>query len=108
MFYFSKRTTFYKFVPLSLRAVLSISRRRKLFLKFFAHEKGLGHMFQNSLVVLQFSFFASYKPKMIFGKTTPVDNDQKCKFQRFCPARSDCNNVAHGILSCYKLQGVFS
>ena len=31
-----------------------------------------------------------------------------CKFQRFCPARSDCSNVAHGILSCYKLQGVFS
>ena len=45
---------------------------------------------------------------MIFGKTTPVDNDQKCKFQRFCPARSDCNNVAHRILSRYKLQNVFS
>ena len=31
-----------------------------------------------------------------------------CKFQRFCPARSDCSNLAHGILSCYKLQAVFS
>ena len=44
---------------------------------------------------------------MIFGQTTPMDSDRKCKFQRFCPARSDCYNIAHGILSCYKLQGAF-
>ena len=31
---------------LPLRAVLSTSRRKKSFLLFFAHEKGLGHMFQ--------------------------------------------------------------
>ena len=45
---------------------------------------------------------------MIFGQTTSVDSNQKCKFQRFCSACRDCNNVAHGILSCYKLQDVFS
>ena len=33
-------------VLLSLRAVLSTSRRKKVFFYFFAHEKGLGHMFQ--------------------------------------------------------------
>ena len=32
---------------------------------------------------------------MIFGQTTPVvDSDRKWKFQRFWPARSDCNNLA--------------
>ena len=45
---------------------------------------------------------------MIFGQTNPMDSDRKCKFHRFCPARSDCNDIAHGILSCYKLQDVFS
>ena len=45
---------------------------------------------------------------MIFGQTTPVDSDRKCKFHRFFPARSDCNNIAHAILSCYKLQGAFN
>ena len=44
---------------------------------------------------------------MIFGQTTPVDSDRKCKFQRFCPARNDCINVARGILSCYKLGAVY-
>ena len=33
-------------VQLSLRAILWTSRRKKSFLLFFAHEKGLGHMFQ--------------------------------------------------------------
>ena len=33
-------------VPLSLRAVLSTSRRKEGFLLFFAHERGSGHMFQ--------------------------------------------------------------
>ena len=32
--------------PLSLKAVISTSRRKKSCLLFFAHEKGLGHMFQ--------------------------------------------------------------
>ena len=41
---------------------------------------------------------------MIFGQTTLVNSDRKCKFQRFCPARSDGNSAAHGILSCFKLQ----
>ena len=53
-------------------------------------------------------FLCRHRPKMIFGQTTPVDSDRKCKFQKFCPARSDRNNVAHGILSCYKLRDVFS
>ena len=43
---------------------------------------------------------------MIFGQTTPVDSDRKCKFHRFFPARSDCNDIAHGILSCYKMYSV--
>ena len=37
-----------------------------------------------------------------------MDSDRKCKFHRFCPARSDCNNIAHAVLSCYKLQGAFN
>ena len=73
----------------------------------FQNEKSLyvskiDQLFSNSLFVLR------HKPKMIFGQTTPVNSDRKCQFQRFCPVRSDCNNIAHGILSCYKLQGVFS
>ena len=52
-------------------------------------------------------FSRRHKPKMIFGQYTRMDSDRKCKFQRFCPARSDCNNIAHRILSCYKLQGAF-
>ena len=59
-------------------------------------------MFSNSL------FLPRHKSKRIFGQTTPVNNDRKCKFQRFCPALSDYNNVAHEILSRYKLQDVFS
>ena len=81
----------------------------KSFLLFFAHEKGQDTCFKDSSVVLQFFFYVCrHKPKKMFGQTTRVDSDRKCKFQRFCPARSDCNNVAHGILSFYKLQGVFS
>ena len=53
-------------------------------------------------------FLTRHKSKMIFGQTTPVNSDRKRKFQRFCPARSDCNNAAHGILSRYRLQDVFS
>ena len=33
-------------VPLSLRAILSTPVKKKSFPLFFAHEKGLGHMFQ--------------------------------------------------------------
>ena len=67
-----------------------------------AHVSKMVYLFSNSL------FLCYHKPNMIFGQTTSVNSDRKCKFQRFCPARSDCNNVAHGILSCYKLQDVFS
>ena len=82
---------------------------KKSFLFFFAHEKGLGHMFQKKVKLFSNSLFSHrHKPKMIFGQTTPVNSDRKCKFQIFCPALNNCNNVAHGILSCYKLQGVFS
>ena len=42
---------------------------------------------------------------MIFGQYTRVHSD---RIHRFCPARSDCNNIAHAILSCYKLQGAFN
>ena len=63
--------------------------------------KKIVQLFSNSL------FLRRHRPKMIFGQTTPVDSDRKCKFQRFCPARSDCNNVAQGILSCYKLGAVY-
>ena len=43
-------------------------------------------------------FSRRQKPKMIFGQYTRMDSDRKC------PAR---NNIAHRILSCYKLQGAF-
>ena len=82
---------------------------KKVVFYFWHYEKSLGHMFQ-----IQFSccsilcFLRRHKPKMIFGKTTRVDSDRKCKFHRFCPARRDCNNTAHAILSCFKLQDVFS
>ena len=58
-------------------------------------------LFSNSL------FLRRYKPKMIFGQTTLLDSDRKCKFHRFCPARSDSYNIAHEILSFCKLQGAF-
>ena len=66
-------------------------------------------MFQKQFRCSPILFFCvAISQKMIFGQITPVDSDQKCKFQRFCPARSDCNNAAHGILSRYRLQDVFS
>ena len=79
----------------------------KRFLLFFAHVKGLGHMFQKQFSCSPILFFCVViSQKWVLAR--PPLGDRKCKFQRFCPARSDCNNVAHGILSCYKLQGVFS
>ena len=81
---------------------------KKVFFYFLPMKRVQGTCIKNSLAVLQFSFFASPQAKMIFGMTTSVNSDRKRKFQRFCPARSDCDNVAHGILSCYKLQDVFS
>ena len=65
-------------------------------------------MFQKQLSSSPILFLRRHKPKMIFGQYTRVDSDRKCKFHRFCPARSDCNNIAHAILSCYKLQGAFN
>ena len=38
----------------------------------------------------------------------PREQRSKVLISKICSARSDCNNIAHGILSCYKLQGVFS
>ena len=90
-------------VPLSLRAVLSTSRRKKDFFYFLPMKKVQDTCFKNSLVVLQFSFFASPQAKNHFWPDHPANSDRKCQFQRFCPARTGCNNVAHGILSCYKL-----
>ena len=49
-----------------------------------------GPLSTSLLVVLQFSFLASPQAK------NDLDSDRKCKFHRFCPARSDCNNIAHG------------
>ena len=71
----------------------------------FAHEKGLGHMFQKQFSSSPILFLRLHKPKMIFGQYTRVHSD---RIHRFCPARSDCNNIAHAILSCYKLQGAFN
>ena len=69
---------------------------------FRTHVSKIVQLFSNSL------FLGRQKPKMIFGWYTRVHSDRKCKFHRFCPARSDCNNIAHAILSCYKLQGAFN
>ena len=71
----------------------------KSFLSFLAHEKGLGYMFQKQLSCSPVLFFTSPQVKNDFWPAIHVDSDRKCKFQRFCPARSDCNNVAHGMLS---------
>ena len=38
----------------------------------------------------------------------PREQRSKVLISKICSARSDCNNIAHGILSCYKLQDVFS
>ena len=69
---------------------------------FRAHVSKIVQLFSNSL------FLGRQKPKMIFGQNTCVDSDRKCKFHRFCPARSDCNNIAHAILSYYKLKSAFN
>ena len=71
---------------------------------FRAHVSKMVYLFSNSL------FLRCRKPTMIFGQTTPVNSDRKYKFQRFCPARSDFNNVVHGILSAtsYKMYSVRS
>ena len=59
----------------------------------FPSEKSLFYFFPMKRVQDTFHFFGVEK-KNIFGQTTPMDSDRKCKFQRFCPARSDYNNVA--------------
>ena len=60
----------------------------------------------SKIVQLFLFFLGRQKPRMIFGQYTLVDSDRKCKFHRFCPARNDCNNIAHAI--SYKLQGAFN
>ena len=64
-------------MPLSLRAVLSTSRRKKIFSFIFCPRKGLKthvlkvvKLFSNSL------FLRRHKPKMIFGQTSPVNSDR--------------------------------
>ena len=90
---------------LSLRATLAKSGpldfpTEKIFLLFFAHEKGFGHMFQKKFSCSPILFFLRrHKSKTVFGQYTCVDSDRKGKFHRFCPVRSDCNNIAHRILS---------
>ena len=37
-----------------------------------------------------------------------MESNRKCKVHRFCPARSDCNNMAHGIVTSYKMYSVSS
>ena len=69
---------------------------------FRTHVSKIVQLFSNSF------FSRRHKPKMIFGQYTRVDSDRKRKFHRFCPARNDCNNIAHAILSSYKLQGAFN
>ena len=84
----------------------------KLVFYFLPHEKSLGHMFQiqSSCSSILFFFFASPQAKNYFWQDHPCGqrSDRKCKFHRFCPGRRECNNTAHAILSCYKLQDVFS
>ena len=46
-------------------------RWKKNIILFFAYEKGLGHMLKNSLVVVQFSFFASPLAKNNFWPDRP-------------------------------------
>ena len=70
---------------------------KKSFPLFFAHEKGLGHMFQKSLVVFEFSFFASLQAKIGFWPDPRVDKDWKCKFHSFCQGCCDCSSIAHAI-----------
>ena len=81
-------------VSLPLRECFSTSRRKKFSLYFFGHKKRkpFKKCLINSLVVLQFSFLCHHKLKLIF----------------FWPNRCDCNNIAHGIFSCHKLQDLFS
>ena len=49
--------------------------RRQYFIILFSK---IVKLFSNSL------FLRRHKSKMIFGQTTPVDSNRKCKFQRFC------------------------
>ena len=92
-------------MPLSLRVVLSTSRREKVFFYFLPTKRVKDTCFKNSSVVLQFFFSVATDQKWFFGQYTRVDSD---RIHRFCPARSDRNNKAHAILSCDKLQGAFN
>ena len=66
----------YTLVPLSLRVVLSTSRRRKSLLLFFAHEKGLGHV-QKIVVPLP--------AKIYFWLEHPIFKNEISKY-RLCSA----------------------
>ena len=65
-------------VPLPLRAVLSNFRRKKSFLLFFAHQKGLGHMFQKYFSCSPTLFFCvatsqnDFWPDHPFGQRSKV------------------------------------
>ena len=79
------------------------SSRKQVFFHFCLRKGFKTHV---SKIVQLFSTSLSlrrHKPKTIFGQTTRLDSDQKCKFHRFCPVRRNSNNMAHGIISCYKL-----
>ena len=105
---------FVLFYPKVLSATLAKSGpldfpSKKSFPLFFCPWKGfrthiskIVWLFSNSL------FFASPQAKSDFWLDPCVDSDRKCHFHNFCRGCCDCNNVAHGILSCYKLQDIFS
>ena len=57
MFFTCATYTDLSFLSASLRAVLLTSRRKKSFVLFFAHEKGLGRMFQKQFSCSPILFF---------------------------------------------------
>ena len=52
---------------LSLRALLSTSRRKNVFFYFLPMKRVKDTCFKDSLVAIQFSFLGRHKPKIIFG-----------------------------------------
>ena len=84
----------YTLVSLSLRAVLSTSRRRKSLLLFFAHEMGLQHV-SKIIVSLRAKFFLVRPPnfKKEFSKCSRTSGQKGMSVHSTYPNEvTDCLN----------------
>ena len=99
---------FQRWLPLSLRAVLSTSSQKKVFFYCLPMKRVYKTFFKNSIVVLQFSIIALPQAKNVFFWRDHTCGERlKVQISQILSS-AHCNNIAHEILSYYKLKDLFS